>query len=84
VDFPEDSPAPPSLVRLLGRLELADRLARGGHALTLAELAQLVEKPLAQLEGRQQAFTWRDWQVRPRGDGRWCLERAGAGLEAPE
>ena len=81
---PDDSPAPPGLVRLLGRLELADRLARGGHALTLAELAQLVEKPLAQLEGRQQAWAWRDWLVQPRGDGRWGLERGGAGLETPE
>lgn len=71
-------------MRLLGRLELADRLARGGHSLTLAELAQLVEKPLAQLEGRQQAWSWRDWLVRPLGDGRWCLERGRAGLEAPE
>jgi ribonuclease HI len=77
-------PAPPSLVRLLERLELADRLAKGGHALTLAELAQLVEKPLAQLESKHAAWPWRDWLVQPLGDGRWRLERGGGGLEAPE
>jgi len=77
-------PAPAPLVRLLERLELADRLARGGHALTLVELAQLVELPLRQLESRTAAWPWRDWRVQPLGDGRWRLDRDTGGLETPE
>lgn len=76
-------PAPAALQTLLTRLELADRLARGGYALRLAELAQLVEMPLRQLESRQEAWSWRDWQVRPLGDGRWRLDRDAAGSKHP-
>ncbi|MFN9546974.1 MAG: ribonuclease H [Cyanobacteriota bacterium] len=75
---PED-PAPPGLLRLLSRLELADRLAAGGHGLTVVELAQLVEQPLAQLERRQGRWRWRDWSVEPIGQGRWRLRRADGG-----
>ena len=75
-----DDPAPPALQRLLSRLELADRLAQGGYSLTLIELAQLVEQPLAKLEQRQGIWRWRDWEVQPLDDeGRWCLHRAEAG-----
>lgn len=74
-----DDPAPPALRRLLGRLELADRLAKGGHGLTSVELAQLVEQPLAQLERRQGIWRWRDWQVEPLAPGRWRLRRADGG-----
>jgi ribonuclease HI len=77
-------PAPPALQRLLGRLELADRLAAGGHGLSLAELAQLVEMPLRSLENRSESWRWRDWLVHPLGDGRWRLERDAQGLQAPE
>ena len=76
--------APPALQRLLGRLELADRLAAGGHGLSLAELAQLVEMPLRSLESRQGSWRWRDWMVHPLGDGRWRLERDAQGLQSPE
>ena len=72
-------PAPAVLQTLLSRLELADRLAQGGYALRLPELAQLVEMPLRQLESRQAAWSWRDWQVIPLGDGRWRLDRDAAG-----
>jgi len=82
-DSPSD-PAPPALGRLLERLELADRLARGGYALNLVELAQLVDLPLRQLESRTSAWTWRDWQVLPLGDGRWRLDRGAGGLAQPE
>jgi ribonuclease HI len=75
-------PAPESLVRLLSRLELAERLAAGGFALTLVELAQLVELPLRSLEARQQAWPWRDWTVVPLDQGRWRLERDAGGLES--
>ena len=74
--------APEPLRQLLSRLELADRLARGGHGLSLAELAQLVELPLRQLEQRQAAWIWRDWRVVPLERGRWRLERDAGGLEA--
>jgi ribonuclease HI len=77
-------PAPPALGRLLERLELADRLARGGYALNLVELAQLVDLPLRQLESRTSAWTWRDWHVLPLGDGRWRLDRGAGGLAQPE
>jgi ribonuclease HI len=77
-------PAPPALGRLLERLELADRLARGGYALNLVELAQLVDLPLRQLESRTSAWTWRDWLVQPLGDGRWRLDRGAGGLAQPE
>lgn len=76
-----DSPAPPALQQLLTRLELADRLATGGYALTLAELAQLVEQPLKRLESRQGPWRWRQWQVLPAGEGRWRLERDASGSE---
>jgi ribonuclease HI len=71
-----DDPAPPALQRLLSRLELADRLAKGGHGLTTVELAQLVEQPIARLEGRQGSWRWRDWLVEPGDPGRWRLRRA--------
>lgn len=77
-------PAPPALARLLERLEVADRLARGGYALNLVELAQLVDLPLRQLESRSSAWTWRDWLVQPLGDGRWRLDRGAGGLAQPE
>jgi ribonuclease HI len=77
-------PAPPALARLLERLELADRLAQGGYALTLVELAQLVDLPLRQLESRTASWTWRDWRVQPLGDGRWRLDRGAGGLAQPE
>ncbi|MEB3184751.1 MAG: ribonuclease H [Cyanobacteriota bacterium] len=72
--------APPALQQLLTRLELADRLAQGGHGLSLVELAQLVEQPLRQLEQRQAAWPWRDWLVEPLADGRWRLRRHAGGL----
>jgi ribonuclease HI len=76
--LPKD-PAPPALQRLLSRLEVADRLAAGGHGLTAVELAQLVEQPLAQLERRQGIWRWRDWMVEPIDQGRWRLRRADGG-----
>lgn len=76
--------APAPLQALLTRLELAERLARGGFALTLLELAQLVEMPLRSLESRSEAWTWRDWRVQPAGEGRWRLERDAGGLEPRE
>ena len=74
-----DDPAPASLQELLTRLELADRLAAGGYALTLVELAQLVEQPLTRLAERQQAWSWRDWLVEPVEGDCWRLRRAEAG-----
>jgi ribonuclease HI len=50
--------APASLRQLLTRLELADRLAERGYGLSLVELAQLVEMPLKQLEGKTESWTW--------------------------
>jgi ribonuclease HI len=81
-----EDPAPAPLQQLLSRLELADRLAAGGYALSLVELAQLVELPIRSLEGRAEAWTWRDWWVRPVGDDRWLLERerGAGGLEPGE
>jgi ribonuclease HI len=78
---PLEAPAPQELQRLLSRLELADRLAAGGHALSLVELAQLVQLPLRSLEQRQGSWVWRDWTVSPAGSGRWRLERGAGGLE---
>lgn len=78
---PPADPAPPALLQLLSRLELAERLAAGGHGLTLVELAQLVEMPLRTLEQRRSAWSWRDWTVQPLADGRWRLERDAGGLE---
>jgi ribonuclease HI len=72
--------APASLQQLLTRLELADRLAERNYGLSLVELAQLVEMPLKQLEGKTEAWTWRDWLVQPADGGRWRLARAAGGL----
>ena len=74
-----DDAAPESLQQLLTRLELADRLAAGGYALSLVELAQLVEQPLTRLAERQQAWSWRDWLVEPVEGDCWRLRRAEAG-----
>ena len=74
-----DDLAPESLQQLLTRLELADRLAAGGYALSLVELAQLVEQPLTRLAERQQPWSWRDWQVEPVEGDCWRLRRAEAG-----
>ena len=74
-----DDVAPESLQQLLTRLELADRLAAGGYALSLVELAQLVEQPLTRLAERQQAWCWRDWMVEPAEGDCWRLRRAEAG-----
>ncbi|MCP9888768.1 ribonuclease HI [Cyanobium sp. ATX 6A2] len=79
-DTVESEQAPPELRRLLSRLELADRLARGDHGLSLVELAQLVQQPLSRLERRRAPWTWRDWQVEPLADGRWRLRRGTSGL----
>jgi len=75
-------PAPAALGQLLSRLELADRLAAGGYSLSLVELAQLVQVPIKQLAAKATAWTWRDWTVRPHGEGRWRLERGAAGSES--
>ncbi|HJN35677.1 MAG: ribonuclease HI [Prochlorococcus sp.] len=74
-----DPLAPPQLQRLLSRLELADRLAQADFSLSLVELAQLVEQPLAKLQGKTESWRWRDWQVQPLEGGRWRLRRAEAG-----
>ena len=73
--------APKPLLQLLSRLELADRLAQGGYSLSLLELAQLVEKPLKQLETKRESWIWRDWTVEPQAEGLWTLERREAGSE---
>jgi ribonuclease HI len=75
-----DDPAPVELQQLLGRLELAERLAQGGYGLTLVELARLVDMPIRSLEGRSAAWTWRDWRVLPIDGNRWRLERDAGGL----
>ena len=70
---PAEAPAPAPLLQLLSRLELADRLARGGYGLSLVELAQLLEQPAAQIARREQRWRWRDWWVEPLDEGRWRL-----------
>ncbi len=77
-------PAPPSLQQLLSRLELADRLAAGGYSLRAVELARLLEVPTARLEGKGEPWLWRDWLVRPLGNGCWRLERGAGGLDTPQ
>ena len=76
---PLADPAPVSLQKLLTRMELADRLASGGYALTAVELAQLVEQPLNRLSERQGSWRWRDWMVEPVENDRWRLRRDPAG-----
>ena len=71
--------APVSLQKLLTRMELADRLASGGYALSAVELAQLVEQPLNRLSERQGSWRWRDWMVEPVENDRWRLRRDTAG-----
>ena len=71
-------PAPPALQQLMTRLELADRLCQGGFGLTLVELAQLVEEPVARLAERQGRWRWRDWWIEPLAEGRWRLQAGPA------
>ena len=78
---PAPEVAPKSLLQLLSRLELADRLSQGGYSLSLLELAQLVEQPLKQLETKRESWIWRDWTVYPQAEGRWTLQRREAGSE---
>jgi ribonuclease HI len=77
-------PAPRSLQELLSRMELADRLAAGGYSLRAVELARLLEVPTATLEGKGDPWLWRDWLVRPLGNGCWRLERGAGGLAKPQ
>ena len=77
-------PAPRSLQELLTRMELADRLAAGGYSLRAVELARLLEVPTATLEGKGDPWLWRDWLVRPLGNGCWRLERGAGGLAKPQ
>ena len=77
----EAEPAPKALLQLLSRLELADRLADGEFSLSLVELAQLVEQPIRQLQGKRDAWLWRDWLVVPLEGERWRLQRSEAGSE---
>ena len=76
---PSVDSAPVSLQKLLTRMELADRLASGGYALSAVELAQLVEQPLNRLAERQGSWRWRDWQVEPIENDRWRLRRDPSG-----
>ena len=76
---PSVDSAPVTLQKLLTRMELADRLASGGYALTAVELAQLVEQPLNRLSERQGSWRWRDWMVEPVENDRWRLRRDPAG-----
>jgi len=76
--------APRSLQQLLSRMELADRLAAGGYSLRAVELARLLEVPTATLEGKADPWLWRDWLVRPLGNGCWRLERGAGGLDRPQ
>jgi ribonuclease HI len=76
--------APRGLQELLSRLELADRLAAGGYSLRAVELARLLEVPTATLEGKGDPWLWRDWLVRPLGNGCWRLERGAGGLARPQ
>ena len=78
---PEAEPAPKALLQLLSRLELADRLADGEFSLSLVELAQLVEQPIRQLQGKRDAWLWRDWLVVPSEGERWRLQRCEAGSD---
>jgi ribonuclease HI len=80
----EAEAAPADLVRLLGRLELADRLAAGGYGLSLVEVARLVDRPLRSLEDLREPWRWRDWRLVPLGDGRWRLVREAGGLGQPD
>ncbi|HGY5534476.1 MAG TPA: ribonuclease H family protein [Prochlorococcus sp.] len=73
--------APANLQQLLTRLELADRLAEGSYGLSLAELAQLVEQPMAKLERKKASWRWRDWLIEPVDEGRWRLRRFAAGSD---
>ena len=73
--------APANLQQLLTRLELADRLAERGYGLSLAELAQLVEQPMAKLERKKASWRWRDWLIEPVDEGRWRLRRFAAGSD---
>ena len=65
-------------------MELADRLAAGGYSLRAVELARLLEVPTATLEGKGDPWLWRDWLVRPLGNGCWRLERGAGGLAKPQ
>jgi ribonuclease HI len=76
---PNSDLAPAPLQQLLTRLELADRLAEGAFALTVIELAQLVEQPMKQLEAKDGPWIWRDWLVSPEDTGRWRLQRREGG-----
>jgi ribonuclease HI len=71
--------APAPLQQLLTRLELADRLAEGAFALTVIELAQLVEQPIKQLEAKDGPWIWRNWLVSPEDADRWRLQRRAGG-----
>ncbi len=61
--------------RLLSKLELADRLAKGGYEISACELASLVDQPLETIKERTTSWQWRNWSCQPLGNSMWKLNR---------
>ncbi len=66
--------APPRLLKLISRLEMADHIAKKGYALNSREIAELVETPIKEIEKKQKAWRWRNWVIEPINNSLWRLQ----------
>ena len=63
-----------SLQNLLSNLEIAEKFAEKGYALTLNEIAQLINEPIIEIKDKVEAWEWRNWVIEPLGNKLWILK----------
>ncbi len=66
-----NEPAPEHLKALLTRLDMINHLAKHGYALSLVELAELLDIPVIELQKKSRPWQWREWLIEPAGDCEW-------------
>ncbi len=71
-------PCSPELNALLTKLDVANHLAKKGYGLTLNELSELVNEPIAKLVRKRKSWRWRNWTVEPIANSLWKLTIADA------
>ncbi len=75
--------APLQIQKLYSRFELLNHFVVGGYKLTSAELAQLIDYPVIDLEKRNASWEWRDWFFEYQVNDMWRVFRKKNSLEDP-